>query len=129
MQLSTTLLSLLLLPFTLAYPQSSTNQTLPEEQSLSALSEQSLFDLYNPIDVLDPSISSNSTLNKRGDMPLPWSSDGRLLLTICSSRDCDLWGVMKPYYDPPYQCIHLNGKWNDKVDAYKVENGCCAFYR
>ncbi|KAI5816097.1 hypothetical protein BZA77DRAFT_293741 [Pyronema omphalodes] len=128
MQLPIVILSLLL-PFTLAFPQPSTNLALSDDPSPSTLSEKEIFDLYNPLHVSDPSTLSNSTLGKRGDLRLPWSSDGSVLLTLCSSRDCDLFGSMKPFYAPPYQCIHLNGYWNDNIHAYKVENGCCAFYR
>ncbi|CCX31585.1 Similar to hypothetical protein [Podospora anserina S mat+]; acc. no. XP_001903708 [Pyronema omphalodes CBS 100304] len=57
-------------------------------------------------------------------IPRSDDDDGRFLLRISIWR-----GHIREWVDPPYQCVHLDGVWNDAVSAYAVRNGCCAFYR
>ncbi|CCX30948.1 Similar to hypothetical protein [Podospora anserina S mat+]; acc. no. XP_001903708 [Pyronema omphalodes CBS 100304] len=58
-------------------------------------------------------------------------SSSAFKLTICSGWHC-LWpGINRVLQYPEIldnQCFHLGQKWNDKTVAYKVEDGCCAFY-
>ncbi|CCX09698.1 Protein of unknown function [Pyronema omphalodes CBS 100304] len=56
-----------------------------------------------------------------GAAPLAVSAQN---VVLCRLDLCDTW-------NPPTseRCYNLNGMWNDAIRGYKIQGGCCAFYK
>ncbi|KAI5793370.1 hypothetical protein FPQ18DRAFT_425485 [Pyronema domesticum] len=119
MKFYSTLLSLVLLPLALALPQPATNSAHAHNKGDGIKT------------ITQPQYTSD---DGTGQMTIAGFDYGKgpVRMRFCSVNRCEVGGRGSLWYasDPGNgDCVNLNHFQNDKIVAYHVWDGCCAFYK